>query len=222
MSSSHKKVTYKYPIDENTDYLVPLQYDYHAPPSPESTDKAAVGVLASVYFPVSLVLYVGIAIAQLVIGLIYIGRCPVQEMIAVWMIVSGLSGILLLIIGLVMHVQMRKHPLPSFIYASSPRYPLGVRILLPILIFLLLFVAAWFIAGQVFVFGVKLSVEFFDPVLPEYCHANLYKAAYIIIFIDYFVFFLGIMLNVVSCVVPQDGSDDDSKGQKKKKSIERL
>jgi hypothetical protein len=74
-----------------------------------------------------------------------------------------------------------------------------------------LFIVAWFFAGQVFVFQVKLRVEFFDSTLPEYCHGNLYKAAYILIFIDYLIFLLAIILNVLSYVAPPD--DDQEKPQ---------
>ena len=72
-----------------------------------------------------------------------------------------------------------------------------------------------FFAGQVFIFEVKLRVEFFDSTLPEYCHKNLYKAAYIIIFIDYLIFLLAIILNVLSYVAPPDDNLTDKHGNKR-------
>jgi hypothetical protein len=212
MTSKNKRVTYKQPIDENTDYLVPLQYDHNSsvptqsktsekPPSPPG------GLFGSIYLPISLILYVGVPISQLVIGFIYIGQCTVQQTIVVWMIVSGISGILLVIIGVIIHVQIRKQSLPSTSYDGPHSYSLLIKILVPIFVLILLFVIAWFFAGQVFVFEVKLRVEFFDSTLPEYCHGNLYKAAYILIFIEYLIFLLGILLNVLSCVAPPDNGN---------------
>ncbi|CAF0929679.1 unnamed protein product [Rotaria sordida] len=215
MSSKSKKVTYKHPIDENTDYLVPLKSDYNLsipikvkfsettslpPPLPPTSN----GFFSSIYFVISLLIYVTIPITQFVIGLIYIGQCPVQQMIVVWMIASGISGILLAIIGIIIHIKVRKQSSPSSPYDDHQSYPLIIRILMPIFILILLFIVVWFFVGQVYVFEVKLRVEFFDPTLPEYCHENLYKAAYILIFIDYLIFLLVIILNVLSYVAPPD------------------
>jgi hypothetical protein len=222
--NKHKKVTYKHPINENADYLVPLQYDYHSslpiqsklsentspvPPPPS-------GFFASIYFPISLLFYVGIPISQLVIGLIYIGQCTVQQIIVAWMIVSGIFGILLVIIGIIIHMKIRKQPFFLTSYDNPQLHPLMLRILLPFFLLILLFIVAWFFAGQVFIFEVKLRVEFFDPTLPEYCHGNLYKAAYIIIFINYLIFLLAIVLNVLSYVAPPNDNATDNHEKKKR------
>lgn len=208
-----KKVTYQQSIDENADYLVPLRYD-HAPSNPtrlkvlEDIDSLpsppSNGFFASIYLPISLLLYVGIPISQLVIGLIYIGQCPVQYLIVIWMIVSGIAGIVLVILGLIIHVRVRRREIFLSSYDESQSYPILLRICIPTFLILFLFIIAWFFAGQVFVFEVKLRVEFFDPTLPDYCHGNLYKAAYILIFIDYLLFLLALILNVLSYVVPPD------------------
>jgi hypothetical protein len=89
----------------------------------------------------------------------------------------------------------------------------GLKILIPIFILLLLCVIGWFFAGQVVVFEVKLRVEFFDPVLPEYCHGHLYKAAYILIFVDYLIFLIAIVLNILSCMTP--AAEDNTKKTKR-------
>ncbi|CAF2550529.1 unnamed protein product [Rotaria sp. Silwood2] len=231
MSSKSKRVTYKHPIDENTDYLVPLKSDYNMsmpikikfsentsspPPLPPTPN----GFFSSIYFVISLLVYVTIPITQLVIGLIYIGKCPVQEMIVVWMIVSGIFGILLAIIGIIIHVKVRKQPLSLSPYDDHQSYPLIIRILMPMFILILLFIVVWFFVGQVFIFEVKLRVEFFDPTLPEYCHGNLYKSAYILIFIDYLIFLLVIILNVLSYVAPPD--ENDSNNHEKKHQMHKI
>lgn len=189
-----KKVTYGQSADENADYLVPLQYEYpsskaiesgihsHSPPSN--------GLFSSINLPASLLLYLPIAICQLIIGFVYIDKCPVQYLIDVWMIVSGVFGILLVILGVFIHIKVRK--------SSNP------QIFIACFLLIFLFIVVWFFAGQVFVFEVKTYVEFFDPTLPEYCHGVLYRAAYIIIFIDYLILLLAIILNVLSYVAPPD------------------
>ncbi|CAF1009117.1 unnamed protein product [Adineta steineri] len=224
MSSNSKKVTYKYPIDENNDYLVPLQYEYKStipiqsryPENVSSSSPSpATDFFGLIYFPVSLILYVGIPISQFVIGLVYIGQCPVQQIIVVWMIVSGIFGILLVIIGIIIHIQSRKLQLSTTSYDRSQSNRIILYILKPLFAVILLFIIAWFFAGQVFVFQAKLRVEFFDSTLPEYCHENLYKAAYILIFIDYLIFLLAIILNVLSYVAPPDDGDKNNRHVKK-------
>jgi hypothetical protein len=222
MSSNNKKVTYKHPIDENADYLVPLQYDYNSSipiqsklsENISSSSPVPSGFFGSTYLPISLLIYVGIPISQLIIGLIYIGQCPVQQLIVVWMIVSGGFGILFVIIGVFIHIKIRKQSLLLSPYDSSQSYSLIIRILIPTFIVIFLFIVAWFFAGQVFIFEVKLRVEFFDSTLPEYCHGNLYKSAYILIFIDYLIFLLAIILNILNYVAPPDDHDNTNHASK--------
>jgi hypothetical protein len=203
MSSKNKKVTYKHPIDENVDYLVPLQYPIQSRVL-ETISPLPIGFFESVYFPISILIYLPIPLSQLIIGLIYIGQCPIQDLIVVWMIVSGVSGILLVLIGVIIHIQVRKHSIRLSPYDDPQSYSLLIRILIPCFVIMFIFVVAWFFAGQVFIFEVKLRVEFFDSTLPEYCHGILYRAAYVLIFIDYLVFLLAIILNVLTYVAPAD------------------
>ena len=220
MSSKNKNVIYKNPIDETNDYLVPLKHDYNSStPIKLKLSKNAVSsnfppraksFFSSIYFLISLLLYVGIPITQLVIGLVYIGQCPIQQIIVTWMIVSGVFGILLVIVGVVIYVKTIKRPLSLSSCSHRHSHSLTIRILTPILILILLFIVIWFFIGQVFIFEVKLRVEFFDPTLPEYCHGNLYKAAYILIFISYLMFLLVIILNILSYVVSPEESNSDT------------
>ncbi|CAF3096038.1 unnamed protein product [Rotaria socialis] len=225
MPSKSRKVTYQHSTDQNTDYLIPLKSDCNSliPTKlklPENTVSAAPprpnGFFTSMYFPISLVIYIIIPITQLVVGFIYVGQCPVQQMIVVWMVVSGFFGISLAVIGMIIHIQSRKQSLALSPYDNYQLYPLIIRVLIPAFILILLFIIIWFFVGQVLIFEVKLRVEFFDPSLPEYCHANLYKTAYILIFIDYLIFLLVIILNVLSYVAPP-GESDSSKSHEKSK-----
>jgi NAD/NADP transhydrogenase beta subunit len=207
MASKSKRVTYNDPIDD-ADYLEPLQFDPNAPISTriKPTKKATppTGVFGSIFLPFTLLLYAGVPISQFVIGFIYIGQCTIQQFIALYMILSGFFGIAFVVVGLIIYMKIVQQS-----SSDDPRSkPMIVKILIPIFIVLLLFVIAWFFTGQVVVFEVKLRVELFDPVLPEYCHPNLYKAAYVLIFVDYLIFLIGIILNVMSCMSPAENNDN--------------
>ncbi|CAF1313604.1 unnamed protein product [Rotaria magnacalcarata] len=225
MSSKSGKVSYQYPTDKNTDYLIPLKSDCNSliptklqlPENTVSSDPPRPnGFFTSMYFPISLAIYITIPMTQLIVGLVYVGQCPVQQMIVVWMVVSGFFGISLAVIGMIIHTKSRKQSLSLSPYDDHQLYPLIIRVLIPAFILILLFTIIWFFVGQVLIFEVKLRVEFFDPSLPEYCHANLYKTAYILIFINYLIFLLVIILNVLSYVAPPDESDSSKSHEKNK------
>ena len=197
MSTKPKRVVINDQIDENTDYLVPLQ-DFSNRPQvlKPVAPKPPTGVFASIFFLITLLLYGGVPISQFVIGLIYVNQCTVRQFISIYMILSGIFGIAFVVVGLLIYQDLNSSS-TTYSYDDRPIRSKKVKILLPIFIVLLLFVIGWFFAGQAIVFEVKLRVEFFDPVLPEYCHGNLYKAAYILIFVDYIIFIIAIILNVL-------------------------
>lgn len=208
MSTKPKRVVINDIIDENTDYLVPLQdFSNRSQVIKPSTEPSPTGVFSSIFLPITLLLYAGVPISQFVIGLIYINQCTVRQFISTYMILSGLCGITFVIVGLLIFRDLTqpttttKTTLP---YDNKSTHSRKVKILIPIFIILLLSVIGWFFAGQFIVFEVKLRVEFFDPVLPEYCHGNLYKAAYILIFVDYLIFLIGIILNVLGRSAPAE------------------
>ena len=206
MAAKPKKVTYNDPIDDNADYLVPLQEDPHsaAPPRPKTSKRSAPppGWLASIYFLITMLLYAGVPISQFVIGLIYINRCTIQQFISTYMILSGIFGIAFVIVGIIIYKKVNEEASASSSYGHSIGRPKSLKFLIPILVVLFLFTIAWFITGQVVVFEVKLRVEFFDSTLPEYCHGNLYKPAYILIFVDYLLFLISAILFALSRMSP--------------------
>jgi hypothetical protein len=219
MAAKPKKVTYKDPAEDNADYLVPLQYEttISLPHRTKSSDKPIPqgGLFGSIYLPIALLLYVGVPISQFVIGLIYIGQCTVRQFISPYMILSGAFGIAFVAVGLIIYMQIQKQASASASYdGPQPNLKL-LRILIPIFILLFIFVIGWFIAGHVIVLEVKLRVELFDPTLPEYCHGNLYKPAYIFIFVDYLILLIGILLCVISCMGPPESKEDANKKRKR-------
>ena len=219
MATKPKRVTYDDTIDDNTDYLVPLQ-DEPKPSRSKPREKPLKpirpgGCYGSAYFLISVILYAGVPIAQFIIGLIYINRCTVQQFTPIYMILSGIFGIAFFIVALVIYITIQKQISVSR-YVGASRRPASLRILAPVFTILLLFVLGWWIAGQVVVFQVKLHVDLTYPELPEYCHPALYKAAYILIFIDYLIGFIVILFCILYCVIPYDEDDEEEVPRKKR------
>lgn len=190
-----KKVRYETAIDDNNDYLVPLQYDERIVPLTSSSNSPSVwtSALTSINLPISLFFLVGIGLCQLIMGLVYFGQCSVQPLIIVWMIVSGCSSIIIFLLSVFLHFRLKQ---------TQHSFSIDILLILFNFIALVLFFIGWFFAGQVFVFEVKLRVEFFDRSLPEYCNSTLYKGAYISIFIEYLIILFVIILNLLSCITP--------------------
>lgn len=219
MATKQKRVTYHDPVDDNADYLVPLQYDPHTllpnPTKPTKKTSPPTGLLGSIYFLIAILLYAGVPISQFVIGFIYINRCTIRQFISIYMILSGFFGIAFVIVGVIIYIKINKHASSSSSYDDPESKSRIIKILTPIFILLFLFVIGWFIAGQVIVFEVKLSVEFFDPVLPEYCHGNLYKPAYILIFVDYLIILIDIIIILIRPKPSSTDHDNDEKNVRK-------
>ena len=219
MTSKSKKVTY----EESTDYLEPLQNDLESSthPLPSSrkskTKKPSIPIsyYASKYFLVSILLYVSVPITQFVVGIIYVGQCPFLPFLPIYMILSGIFGIAFVIVGVIIYVQWRRF---TFSYERPSTF---VRTLKPILIFLFLFVLGWWTTGHVLVFEIKTRVDLTFPVLPEYCQMHLYKAAYVLVFINHLLITTAIILAIVKRIVGSDSSDSDSKKKSNTKSQTR-
>ncbi|CAF3424740.1 unnamed protein product [Rotaria socialis] len=215
MAAKSKKAAYKDPSDENADYLEPLPCERETvvsnrkKSSEKSSRKPSVGFFGSAYLLISLLLFAGVPLSQFVIGFIYIGQCTIRPFIFIYMILSGAFGIAFVVVGLIIYMQTNKEA-PIMPYGGSRSNQMILKVLFPIFLILFLCVIGWFIAGQVIVFEVKTTVELFDPVLPEYCHGNLYKPAYILIFVDYLIILFVIIINIVGCMLSSD------KGEKKK------
>lgn len=217
-SSKSKQVSY----EESTDYLEPLQYDDHpssssaphvVPSKKVSTEKKSsspISYYASIYFLISILLYASVPITQFIMGIIYIGQCPIRQFLPIYMILSGIFGIAFVLVGILVYFLWRRYTY------SYERPSLLVRTLKPILIFLFLFVLGWWIAGQVLVFEIKTRVDVVFPVLPEYCQVHLYKAAYVLIFVDYIVITLVIILAIVNRILGSDKPNDSKKKKTKR------
>ena len=127
----------------------------------------------------------------------YLGQCPIQPMINVYMIVHASVTLLLMLIAIIGVISARcllcyeKNNNRTFI-----RYLiLGVGILSIILI---LFILSWLVAGSVWVFGAKsYGVQGSDPTITStYCQSELYRAAFVLVIVNY-VTHCGIILVLI-------------------------
>ena len=197
MSTKTKRVTYEDPEEDNADYLVPLQYDLRSTRVPASRKASTpASYFGSIYQLVALLLYLGVPVSQLVIGSIYVGQCTVQPFIPIYMILTGIFGILYVLVGLLLFWQLRRQASLAS-YADAQKSASIGKLFKPIFIFLFLINIGWFITGQVIVLQVKFRVELNYPTLPEYCHATLYKAAYVLLFVTYLLVLIVVILIII-------------------------
>lgn len=124
---------------------------------------------------ISGVLAVVIIIIQFIIGIIFNGKCPVQPLVAIYNLVAGSTGIVLIIlccIGL-------------FIVRCEKSVPTAIKIVLVIVLVLLaLFQVAWGIVGGYYILPLRKNnniTQFENPQLPTYCQPILYWMSFVIL-----------------------------------------
>ena len=202
-SKNTKKVTYRDGTDDDVDYLSPLQGDVEIKLSKKP--KKSNSFFASIYLLITLFLYVPVPITQFVIGIIYVNQCPFRQFLPIYMIISGILGILFVVVGLLIFLFFQPRICPG-------DRSLTIRILQPIFILLFLNVIGWWIAGQVLVLEIKVHVDITYPTVPEYCQLHLYKGAYVLIFVNYIVALITTILFIVRRI--DNGSGSTAKKKK--------
>ncbi|CAF0807845.1 unnamed protein product [Adineta steineri] len=148
-------------------------------------------ILGSTYFLIALCIILVLPILQLAIGIAYYNQCPVNFYIPIYLIVTGAcgcAGVGLTIIIVVAFICCIKQDS----IAGSCFNGCVIGIVLFIIFLMSFFLFAWFIAGNVWVFGAKDKVTYDNVQSPNYCHQTLYQFAFWIIIITY-------ILMIVSC-----------------------
>jgi len=147
-------------------------------------------ILSSTYFLIALCIILIVPILQLSIGLTYMSQCPVNRLIPIYLIVTGACGIGSIGLTIMMVV--------SFICCIKQNSIAGscingciIGVILFIIFLTSFFLFAWFIVGNVWVFGAKNKVSFNEN-SSDYCHPILYQFAFWIIIVTY-------IMIVVSC-----------------------
>lgn len=195
-----KKVTYQDQPEETTEYLVPVKINL-AERRTKSISKDR-SLFSSIYIVIILLLYAPVPISQFIIGILFVAQCRYRPFLPIYMILSGISGMLFFVVGLGIFLCHRTNRTKT------------AKILKPIFIFLFLLVIAWFITGQVIVFEIKVHVDITFPEVPEYCQVHLYKGAYVLIFVDYIVSLITIILLIVRRINVSNSSGSTKKTTK--------
>jgi hypothetical protein len=121
-------------------------------------------------------------IVEINYGVDYNGQCPIQPMISIFLIVHGAVMLLEVVVGILALLISR------VIY---PKYGqvLARRLIFAVILFFIfvnLFCFAWFIAGNVWVFGAANNgYQNTSPNTSTYCKMDLFRAAFGIIISRY-------------------------------------
>jgi hypothetical protein len=129
-------------------------------------------------------------------GVTYNNQCPIQQMIGPFLITHGATTIFsgLLIILAVVNARI------VYVHYDKTRARLIIFILFLIMVILNIFFFAWFVAGNIWVFGAKANgVQGTDPTkFTTYCQPDMYRAAIVLIVARYIV---GAIIIIISLAV---------------------
>lgn len=147
------------------------------PFGPAKVIKKTTGLYKSKRFHFQLCLPFSIAIVSLIFGIIYSSDCPIQRYIPVYLIVQGSVGLLIFIIHLLAIVYILCITKFKYFFICT------IAILTALLG---LFLFAWFIAGNIWIFSMFNRVQFDDPAnTNSYCNGVLYHAAFWLVIVQY-------------------------------------
>ncbi|XP_078527412.1 transmembrane protein 272-like [Lissotriton helveticus] len=128
------------------------------------------------------VITAGMSIASITVGSVYFHDCPAQYLIPYYLIISGVSSLLLLI--------------PSILPCRNREEP---SILVNVFHSIFgLFQLAFFIAGNVWIYSIY-APNYTDPTAANYCHKGLYLYAFWITTLVYI--FLGLFIVIGCCAL---------------------
>lgn len=138
----------------------------------------------------------------------YLGQCPIQPMINIYMIVHAAVTLTLILLALA-GVIVARYGYPRPDENNNPtnaRYILLTVFGLTLIFFLFSF--SWLVAGSVWVFGAKANgVQGTDPsATTTYCQSNLYRAAFVLLIIHYVLHGIIISLLVLRCIFCKRGN----------------
>jgi hypothetical protein len=139
--------------------------------------KKTTGLYKSKRFHFQLLLPFSIAIVSLIFGILHLHHCPIQPLIPVYLIVEGVVGLLIFVIHVLAVVYI--------LFITKFKYFFIATVAL-LTAFLGLFLFAWFLAGNVWIFRVVKRVQFTDRTkVNSYCHGTLYHAAFWLLITQY-------------------------------------
>ena len=139
-------------------------------------------------------------IVPLYFGIHYMGQCPIQPLIDVYLIVQGclnFGNVLLLLLAFIAAKCISRSPDPS----PYARYMFIGSMVGQLVLFL--FSIAWLIAGQIWIFGARSNgFQTADPIQSAtYCRGALYWNAFASIIITYVIMLVFTLVFVVRFIV---------------------
>jgi hypothetical protein len=147
------------------------------PFGPAKVIKKTTGLYKSKRFHFQLLLPFSISIVSLIFGIPHLHNCPIQPHIPVYLIVQGAVGLLIFLIHLLAIVYILRITKLKYLFIGT------IAILTA---FIGLFLFAWFIAGNVWIFSVVNRVQFTDQTKTNsYCNFTLYHAAFWLLIAQY-------------------------------------
>ncbi|KAK2189776.1 hypothetical protein NP493_97g01033 [Ridgeia piscesae] len=126
-------------------------------------------ILSTVGCTIVVALVLAIPISMIVIGSMYLGQCPREHYIPIYLIVAGVFGILKNLSNVTQRVKNRLDEDDETENVAKTNPFDGT---------LNCFLFAWFIAGNVWIYRVYNDFNSEDPSSSEYCHPTLYWFAF--------------------------------------------
>ncbi|CAF0849428.1 unnamed protein product [Rotaria sp. Silwood1] len=159
----------------------------------ESIPKPILAIVSSIHCFVMLGVTLIIPILEVAIGASYRDQCPMNPNIPIYLIVTGACGMASIVLVLVINggfIWCIKRNSIAVTFAM-----LCLTIIIGLFILLMsLFLFAWFIVGNVWIFGAKKDVQYDNPLsFTNYCHRTLYEFAFAILIITW-------IMPVVCCI----------------------
>jgi hypothetical protein len=197
-----------------TEHNVTIEATPHArsPPfGPVKVIKKTTGLYKSKRFHCQLLLPFSIAILSLIFGIHYFHNCPIQPRISLFLVVQGAVGIQLIVIHILTIVYILR--ITKFKY-------LFICIVAVLVFSISLFLFAWFIAGNVWIFSVTKQVQFTDQTkLNSYCNSTFFHFSFWLIIVQYI---MGLYFCCVFIWIPQSTASPTTGIIKVRKQIPKI
>jgi len=134
-------------------------------------------IVNTIGFTVGLALTFGLWIAMIVIGAIYLKGCTLNEYIPIWLIVTGCFGLMKNISSLIHQItNMKNNEKDKNAETTSLDCLTGI------------FLFAWFIAGNVWVYTAYSKFTTDDELADTFCHKHVYWTSFWVITVTYICF----------------------------------
>lgn len=142
--------------------------------------------LGSCACTICLGIFLAIPISMIAIGAVYLNDCPAERMIPIYLIVAGCFGLVSNLISLIKSLMKKSEE-------DKEKSQLGLEQIINVFLF------AWFIAGNVWVYRTYDSWQRSDSTLTTYCNPTLYYYSFWIITSTYIIVGASCLIGIIVC-----------------------